>query len=175
MVTGSMPFRADTVGKLKRKILDGSYAMPDYLSPQLRFLISQIIKLVPKDRLTMPEILRCNWLEGVTYPQASKYCRLKPPSLSDEKLNEIEEVAVNQIKNYGITDDMIAKCPNDSRSNVNGTYRIALFQAERRFRERQLEKEAEAMNRRRETRSGVENKRLPSLENGPRSRFCVIL
>lgn len=41
MVTGSMPFRADNVGKLKKSILDGYYVIPVHVSDHCQQLIRQ--------------------------------------------------------------------------------------------------------------------------------------
>lgn len=169
MTTGTMPFRADTVGKLKRKILEGFFNVPDHVSSSLRFLLTNIIKLLPKDRLSMPEIMRSDWLEGTPFPQPSKIVSLKPPLLEDDKLSTVEEMAVRQIKSYGITEEMIASTPLTSRNNINGTYRIALYQAERRLG--QLERDAmqvDPPNEGKKSTSGTQR-------TSTRSRFCTLI
>ena len=59
-----MPFRADTVGKLKRKIVEGVYSIPDHVSTPLKHLITHVIRLQPSHRYTMVQIIGCEWLQG---------------------------------------------------------------------------------------------------------------
>uniref|UniRef100_A0A1I8FTL8 Protein kinase domain-containing protein n=1 Tax=Macrostomum lignano TaxID=282301 RepID=A0A1I8FTL8_9PLAT len=63
MLTGLMPFRADTVGRLKKLILAGEYSMPAFLSEPAQALIASILRLSPPDRATMSDIQSSAWLE----------------------------------------------------------------------------------------------------------------
>ncbi|XP_047146581.1 serine/threonine-protein kinase NIM1 [Hydra vulgaris] len=175
MVTGFMPFRADTVGKLKRKILEGSFTIPDHVSATCRFLLTQIIRMVPSDRYSLSEIMRSLWMEGVEFPKPSKSLSLKPVINSiDNSLAEKE--ALKQLLGFGITEDMIENCTDDSNNCINGTYRIAVYQEQRKDLEFQIEREAMI-------RKDIEEIRLnkrksvskSSSSNTPKSEFCTIL
>lgn len=61
MVTGVMPFRADTVGKLKRIILNGEYVVPNHVSDACQLLIRGVLKLMPSDRFSVKEIIDSAW------------------------------------------------------------------------------------------------------------------
>uniref|UniRef100_A0A4W3I6U8 non-specific serine/threonine protein kinase n=1 Tax=Callorhinchus milii TaxID=7868 RepID=A0A4W3I6U8_CALMI len=50
MVTANMPFRADTVRKLRKTILMGSYTIPAYVSDACQSLIRAILQPVPSNR-----------------------------------------------------------------------------------------------------------------------------
>ena len=50
MVTAMMPFRADTVAKLKTVILAGDFDIPSYVSEECKALIRGILKQNPEDR-----------------------------------------------------------------------------------------------------------------------------
>ena len=56
-----MPFKADTVGKLKRVILNGEYVIPAFVSDSCQLLIRGILKPVPADRFTIKEIMESAW------------------------------------------------------------------------------------------------------------------
>ncbi|XP_060597897.1 serine/threonine-protein kinase NIM1-like [Ruditapes philippinarum] len=132
MVTGIMPFRADTVAKLKKCILDGNYIIPSYVSDSCQFLIRSILKAVPQDRFTIQEIIHSEWLEGQEFPTP-----LEPysmcPSLSGANISEEERDARKVLRDFGITDDHFRQNHNrDSRSSVTGTYRIVLHKIHKR-------------------------------------------
>ena len=57
MVTGAMPFKGATVAELKNAILDGHFAMPDYLSAHCADLIASILKRKSEWRLTLQQVM----------------------------------------------------------------------------------------------------------------------
>lgn len=177
MVTGAMPFRADTVGKLKRKILDGTFHVPEHVTENCRFLICQILRPLPTDRFTVQEIMRSLWLEGVCFTEASKSHKSRP-CLDCKELSDEEQLGMQQLAEYGITNEMIEKCPEDSRNNINGTFRIAVYQAERRAIERRLEREAKIQEEVEAMRLSRSKNKKNSPTKGaetPQSKFCNIL
>ena len=61
MVTGIMPFKAETVSKLKRVILNGEYTIPSSVNDTCQLLIKGILKPVPTERYTIREIMDSAW------------------------------------------------------------------------------------------------------------------
>ena len=173
MVTGFMPFRADTVGKLKRKILEGSFVIPDHVSETCRFLLIQIIRLVPSDRYSLSEIMRSLWMEGVEFPKPSKSLSIKP-AISAVDLSLAEQEALKQLSSFGITEDMLEKSLEDSRSSINGTYRIAVYQEHRKELELQIEKEAMVRKDIKEIQLKKKKSITKSNNNSPKSEFCTL-
>lgn len=178
MVTGTMPFRADTVGKLKRKILEGNFNVPEYVSEPCRFLICQILRPVPVDRFTVPEIMRSVWLEGVSYPKALNSNHLKP-SNDQSCMTEEEQEAMKQIRTFGITDQMISECPDNSRNNVTGIFRLSVYQVQKRAIEKQKEKEEQARQDMEAMKLSKKSKKASSQSTSnskpQQSKFCTIL
>jgi len=144
MVVGETPFAAPTVGMLKRNILTGSFTIPAYISPHLRYLITNILMLIPEHRFTLPEIMRSKWMEGVRYIGPLRSNRLRPP-LDSEESDTIETNAVMTLNNYGITNEMISQCPLDLRNQINGTYRLAFFIEEKKAWRKTLKEEEDAL------------------------------
>jgi len=177
MVTGVMPFRADTVGKLKRKILEGSYTIPDHVSEQCRFLISQILRPVPIDRCTMPEIMRSLWIEGTPFPKDLESHTMRP--CLDSKNSCVEEEGIEQLLSYGVTKEMMLDLPDTCRHNINGSYRLAVYQAEKRVLQRQLEKEAIVEHELNELKlkkdKGKKSANAKNANSPTQSKFCTIL
>ena len=131
MVTGIMPFRAETVAKLKKCILDGSYSIPSYVSDSCQFLIRNILKPLPTDRFSLPEIRCSDWLEGQDIPQELDKFELNP-TLDTTNLSSEEREARDTLHNLGITDEHFKQAiGKDSRSSITGTYRIILHRIQK--------------------------------------------
>nr|XP_009858540.1 serine/threonine-protein kinase NIM1 isoform X3 [Ciona intestinalis] len=80
-VTGLMPFRAETVGKLKKRIISGHFNIPNYLSNECKELIQAILKPVSSERISVSEIKKCAWLTEVEYPAPMNRYRLQPENV----------------------------------------------------------------------------------------------
>ncbi|XP_005112699.1 serine/threonine-protein kinase NIM1 [Aplysia californica] len=131
IVTGLMPFRAETVAKLKKCILDGSYTVPSYVSDSCVFLIRSILKHIPQDRFTLAEIKRSEWLEGQEFPESLEPYNLNP-RLDSHSLSLEEREARGVLSNLGINDDHMKQSSiRDSRSSITGTYRIVLHRIQK--------------------------------------------
>lgn len=132
MVTGSMPFRADTVAKLKKCILEGTYIIPSYISDSGQFLIRSILKPVPHDRFSIREIHHSDWLEGQDFP-----LELQPYNLTlgsdTSNLSPDEKEARGLLHDLGIEDSLFKSTGShrDSRSSITGTYRILLHRVQK--------------------------------------------
>lgn len=132
IVTGIMPFRAETVAKLKKCILDGSYTIPSYVSDSCQFLVRSILKHIPQDRFTLDEIKRCDWLEGEEFPGALQAYNLHPSNADLHTASEEEREARVILNDLGITNDHFRKLSTrDSRNGITGTYRIVLHRVQK--------------------------------------------
>ena len=126
MVTGIMPFRAETVAKLKKCILEGMYTIPSYVSDSCQFLIRGILRPVPQDRFVLDEMKNSDWLEGEDFPEPLEPYQLNP-SMQTAGLSEEEIEARNYLKELGITEEHFKQASGrDSRSSITGAYRIIL-------------------------------------------------
>uniref|UniRef100_A0A8C0ETQ1 non-specific serine/threonine protein kinase n=1 Tax=Bubo bubo TaxID=30461 RepID=A0A8C0ETQ1_BUBBB len=65
MTTGIMPFRADTVAKLKKCILEGTYSLPPCLSETCQKLIKGVLQPVPTERYSVKLIMNSEWMQGI--------------------------------------------------------------------------------------------------------------
>ncbi|KAI8774057.1 serine/threonine-protein kinase NIM1 [Biomphalaria glabrata] len=185
IVTGLMPFRAETVAKLKKCILEGSYSVPTYVSDRCVFLIRSILKHIPQDRFTIAEIKRSEWLENQEFPGPLDPYNLNP-SLDPTVINEEEREARTVLANLGITEDHLKQASiRDSRSSITGTYRIVLHRVQKK-NSGLLESMVDPVIDKRESNSNsVIEKRRPkrsthynnarSVGSKPQSRTCTIL
>ncbi|XP_034026444.1 serine/threonine-protein kinase NIM1 isoform X2 [Thalassophryne amazonica] len=136
MVTGSMPFRADTVAKLKRCILEGAYILPSWVPESCQRLIKGILQPLPSDRCSVEQMMSCAWLLPVDFPQAMEPFKLDPTYLAVTDPSELEEdeMAVKvSLQALGITSEHILNNQGkDCRSSITGVYRILLHRAQKR-------------------------------------------
>uniref|UniRef100_A0A3B4BG91 non-specific serine/threonine protein kinase n=1 Tax=Periophthalmus magnuspinnatus TaxID=409849 RepID=A0A3B4BG91_9GOBI len=135
MVSGSMPFRADTVAKLKRCILEGAYTLPPWVSEPCQRLIRGILQPIPSDRCTVEQMMGCEWLLPVDFPRAMEPFKLDPSYLAESEPSELtdEERDVKaSLETLGITSEHILNNQGkDGRSSITGVYRILLHRAHR--------------------------------------------
>ncbi|PKU39750.1 serine threonine-protein kinase nim1 [Limosa lapponica baueri] len=133
MTTGIMPFRADTVAKLKKCILEGTYSLPPCLSEACQKLIKGILQPVPTERYSIKLIMNSEWMQGIQYPKPLQPFKLDPKYLSDTSILKEEEMEVkNILEDLGITEEHIQNNRGrDSRSSITGVYRIILHKVQK--------------------------------------------
>ncbi|XP_038163964.1 serine/threonine-protein kinase NIM1 [Cyprinodon tularosa] len=135
MVTGTMPFRADTVAKLKRCIMEGAYTLPSWVSEACQRLIGGILQPIPSDRYTVEQMMGCEWLLPVEFPCAMEPFKLDPFHLAESKPTELQEEELEvkaALETLGITSEHILNNQGkDCRSSITGVYRILLHRAQK--------------------------------------------
>ncbi|XP_044269676.1 maternal embryonic leucine zipper kinase-like [Tribolium madens] len=62
LLVGALPFDDINIDSLYKKILSGKYAEPPFLSPESKRLISCMLQVDPKKRITVQELLSHRWL-----------------------------------------------------------------------------------------------------------------
>ncbi|XP_066474524.1 serine/threonine-protein kinase NIM1 [Tiliqua scincoides] len=133
MTTGMMPFRADTVAKLKKCILEGTYLLPPFLSEACQKLIQGVLQPVPTERSSIEHIMNNEWMKGVQHPKPLEPFKLNPKYLTESGVLKEEEAEVKKILySLGITEDHIQNNhSNNSRSSITGIYRIILHRVQK--------------------------------------------
>lgn len=131
MVTGVMPFRADTVGRLKKCIIDGNFSIPSYVVDSCQYLIRNILKRSPKERLTLLDMEQSDWLRGQDFPQPLHKFEMMPyQAMSSTDPDEKE--TVRMLHELGVTDKVIKEHRDRGvKSCVTGLYRIVLHRVQK--------------------------------------------
>lgn len=131
MVTGIMPFRADTVGKLKKCIIDGTFTIPSFVSDNCQFIIRNLLKRSPKERLTLHSLERSDWLEGQEFPKPLHSFELMAHHALHSSGTD-EQQTIKCLNELGVTSKVIKECKDKGvRSNVTGIYRIMLHKLQK--------------------------------------------
>ena len=91
MLTGSLPFQGAGDTELKKRILRGTFACPEHVSPEARDLLQRLLALQPDARIKLADIRRHPWLKSYADSHAGSSTpeRLRgSATAADEPLDE---------------------------------------------------------------------------------------
>lgn len=136
MVTGTLPFRADTVAKLRQSVLDGAYVLPTWVSAPCQRLIRGILKPEPLERCALDQMLGCEWLLPVElFRPIPPLYQLNPIHLVEAgpgELDRDQEEVKGILEKLGVTQEHILNIQGKRiRSPITGVYRILLHRIKR--------------------------------------------
>ena len=109
MVTGEHPWNITNTSIMLRQILRGAYTIPSYVSKDCKDLITRMMQVNPRDRITMDDILKHKWLglaktAKVPKPPPTTQPEQKLPPLAGLSLEEISQASAesSQRSEHGI-------------------------------------------------------------------------
>ncbi|XP_016361565.1 serine/threonine-protein kinase NIM1-like [Sinocyclocheilus anshuiensis] len=136
MVTGTLPFRADTVAKLHQSVLEGDYVLPTWVSAPCQRLIRGILKPEPSERCALDQMLGCEWLLPVELfrpiPPLYQLNSIHLIEAGPGELDGDQEEVKGILEKLGVTQEHILNNQGKRiRSPITGVYRILLHGVKR--------------------------------------------
>eukprot|EP01100_Stratorugosa_tubuloviscum_P009881 TRINITY_DN4178_c0_g1_i2.p1 TRINITY_DN4178_c0_g1~~TRINITY_DN4178_c0_g1_i2.p1 ORF type:complete len:459 (+),score=197.97 TRINITY_DN4178_c0_g1_i2:175-1551(+) len=93
LVCARLPFDDEYIPNLFKKIREGVYVVPDFVSPECKDLIASMLVVDPLKRTTIEEIRDHPWFKK----NLPNYLRYSPESSNNRILEEIDESVVNEL------------------------------------------------------------------------------
>ncbi|PAV79252.1 hypothetical protein WR25_04974 isoform C [Diploscapter pachys] len=120
LLCGALPFEDDNMQLLYRKISNGRYYEPDFLTNSSKELLKRMLQVDPERRITVNELLRHPWLNS-TYQAALKWQTIYDKNLVDE------DVAREMAYHYGTQlGTMVGKIKEWRFDYLTATYHLLL-------------------------------------------------
>ena len=131
MVCGYLPFEDKNNDKLYKKILSGHFEIPDRLSSNCKDLITKILKVNPKKRIKLEEIMKhpflkngMEWYNNIFSEYFSKTVGVDEREI--EINNEIVEKMVNEMGYSNANNNIVNNILNNKHNNITTTYYLLL-------------------------------------------------
>lgn len=127
MCSARVPFFADTVEELYKIVLQGDYEMPKEFSNSLADLISKMLVLDPRSRITLEEVKRHPWVSTGYIPEPLKQ---QETAKNQTNLVEVKEHLVKTVESFGFSKSYIEKSVANCVLNHAFSCYYALYKAE---------------------------------------------
>jgi len=132
MVTGKLPFDDENIPKLFKKITEGLFSLPSYLSSDLRFLLQSMLQVDPLKRITIQGIRDTPWFQKNLPDYLSPLPELQDP-LQDSSSSIDTGLVTDLVRRMGISKDEVymALGSPDKKSPIRVAYQLLADQRQR--------------------------------------------
>ncbi|KAF8561483.1 hypothetical protein P879_07974 [Paragonimus westermani] len=161
MVVGQLPFRGDSISKIKRLVLDGTYTIPTFVKPACEELITGLLCRAVEKRFQINQVQESTWFAGKRWSELAEN--------SKRSTNQIDDAPARELLHrwWNVDDWELQSALQEGPKNaLTGIYRILRLQGKK-FQEG---KNPMTLKKRHTMKKTKENKTFPSdLENSKRT------
>ncbi|KAK1333669.1 hypothetical protein QTO34_006055 [Cnephaeus nilssonii] len=115
-VTGTVPFHADSLAKMRDQVLAGQFEVPPFMTRKGKHFLRMLLTVDPSQRPTLDEVMQHPWL-SVGREELRPYS--EPPG------GDLDPQVLETMQSLGFEPDQIERSARERRfDRVMGTYRI---------------------------------------------------
>jgi len=129
LVCGYLPFENSNTSMLYKKILDGDYKNPDFISSEVKDLIRKILTVDPEKRYTIDQIRRHPWYMQCNMPPAEPMETADKMTFDQDIMDQLEKL---QLKPAAVVESL----KSDAHNHLTTSYSL-LLNRKRRNKEKQ--------------------------------------
>jgi len=135
LVAGYLPFEDSNTSVLYKKILAGDYKTPDWISPEVKDLIRQILNTDPDTRYTIESIRRHPWYNLQKLPPADPSPTADKMEFDRDVMAQLDELQMNTAK-------VAEALRMDAHNNLTTAYYLLLNRKNRNTQKQEIRAEA---------------------------------
>jgi len=121
LVCGYLPFEDPNTGNLYKKILNGDYQIPKFISPECKELIQKILNTKPEERYKVSDIKKHAWFNSVEVEKVTGGIFVGLTSIP------VNNFVLEKTVEYQFKKDYIVRCINQNKHNhATTTYYLLL-------------------------------------------------
>jgi serine/threonine protein kinase len=102
LLTGCIPWQIENASRMLRQILTGFYDIPEEVSPEAADLISCLLKVNPRERISLDDVGRHPWFKILSAQEKACRCYIKVDIPELEKGRRGANEIVSPLKNRGL-------------------------------------------------------------------------
>merc|ERR1712048_475046 len=161
LVCGYLPFEDANTSNLYRKILQGHFTFPNWVSEELKNLVHKILVQDPKERYTISNIRKHPWYLKNNSDTKRNLKEPPDPSLNEKGMRKpihLNEIIIKQMELVGYgRDKIIDSVRNRRHDDVHSTYDLLKYRFENNLKHGTIREYLEKERKRKQKEQQLEN------------------
>lgn len=133
MITGEHPWNVFNTSIMLKQIMAGEYRLPDYLSSEVKDLITSLMQLKPQDRIPISEVLKHPWISFADWALVSPpkdldlaISLIVPQPLTLEQISSSSSQS-GRLSDHGIVSPFVSNSSDTNNTDEEDTISLKSF------------------------------------------------